>query len=160
MPIFGGGQKFSFPTLFDFYRELLLSQLLMSNLDAHTDPIFKELSILKFNDIHLLQLGQFMYSCKSSSLRLKFSNKFLQNSQFHSYNTRNSDALHLPYSRINVKKFSVFFQGPKFYNSLDSEIINTNSIYSFKPLKTKLLITMSKILLASVSIDVFLPWCN
>ena len=68
-----------------------------SNFDAHTDPIFKELSILKFNDIHLLQLGQFMYSYKSSSLPLKFSDKFLQNSQFHNYNTRNSHALHLPY---------------------------------------------------------------
>ena len=88
-----------------------------SNFDAHTDPIFKELSILKFNDIHLLQLGQFMYSYKSSSLPLKFSNKFLQNSQFHNYNTRNSHALHLPYCRTNVKKISVFFQGPKFYNS-------------------------------------------
>ena len=86
----------------------------------------------KFNDIHLLQLGQFMYSYKSSSLPLKFSNESLQNSQFHNYNTRNSHALHLPYCRTNVKKFSVFFQGPKFYNSLDSEIINTNSIYSFK----------------------------
>ena len=111
-----------------------------SNFDAHTDPIFKELSILKFNDIHLLQLGQFMYSYKSSSLPLKFSDKFLQNSQFHNYNTRNSHALHLPYCRTNVKKFSVFFQGPKFYNSLDSEIINTNSIYSFKKtLKNKIL---------------------
>ena len=79
-----------------------------SNFDAHTDPIFKELSILKFNDIHLLQLGQFMYSYKSSSLPLKFSNKFLQNSQFHNYNTRNSHALHLPYCRTNDKKFSVF----------------------------------------------------
>ena len=95
--------------------------------------------ILKFNDIHLLQLGQFMYSYKSSSLPLKFSNKFLQNSQFHNYNTRNSHALHLPYCGTNVKKFSVFFQGPKFYNSLDSEILNTNSIYSFKKtLKNKI----------------------
>ena len=111
-----------------------------SNFDDHTDPIFKELSILKFNDIHLLQLGQFMYSYKSSSLLLKFSHKFLQNSQFHNYNTRNSHALHLPYCRTNVKKFSVFFQGPKFYNSLDSEIINTNSIYSFKKtLKNKII---------------------
>ena len=36
-----------------------------SHFNAHTDPIFKDLGILKFNDIHLLQLGQFMYSCKN-----------------------------------------------------------------------------------------------
>ena len=35
-----------------------------SHFQAHTDPIFQELGILKFNDIHLLQLGQFMYPCK------------------------------------------------------------------------------------------------
>ena len=32
-----------------------------SHFNAHTDPIFKDLGILKFNDIHLLQLGQLMY---------------------------------------------------------------------------------------------------
>ena len=32
-----------------------------SHFNAHTEPIFKDLGILKFNDIHLLQLGQFMY---------------------------------------------------------------------------------------------------
>ena len=46
-----------------------------SHFNAHTDPIFKDLGILKFNDIHLLQLGQFMYSCRNSffstTLRLK-----------------------------------------------------------------------------------------
>ena len=37
-----------------------------SHFNAYKDPIFKDLSILKFNDIHLLQLGQFMYFCKNS----------------------------------------------------------------------------------------------
>ena len=36
----------------------------LSHFNTHTDPIFKEHGILKFNDIHSLQLGQFMYSCK------------------------------------------------------------------------------------------------
>ena len=30
-----------------------------SHFNAHTNPIFKDLGILKFNDIHFLQLGQF-----------------------------------------------------------------------------------------------------
>ena len=37
-----------------------------SHFNAHTEPIFKDLGVLKFNDIHLLQLGQFMHSCKNS----------------------------------------------------------------------------------------------
>ena len=124
-----------------------------SNFDAHTDPIFKELSILKFNDIHLLQLGQFIYSYKSSSLPLKFTNKFLQNSQFHNYNTRNSHALHLPYCQTNVKKtFLCFSRDLNFITLLIvKSSIQTQFTPLRKPLTTKLLITMSKILLASVS---------
>ena len=49
-----------------------------SHFNAHTDPIFKGLGILKFNDIHLLQLGQFMYSCKNSFLPPRFNNNFSQ----------------------------------------------------------------------------------
>ena len=111
-----------------------------SHFNVHTDPIFKDLGILKFNDIHLLQLGQFMYSCKNSFLPPKFNNNFSQSNQFHSYNTRNSQAYRLPYCRTNTKKFSPFFQGPKFFNSLDNEVINSQSLSSFKKkLKIKLL---------------------
>ena len=92
----------------------------------------KDLGILKFNDIHLLQLGQFMYSCKNSFLPPNFNNKFSQSNQFHSYNTRNSQAYRLPYCRTNTKKFSPFFQGPKFFNSLDNKVINSQSLSSFK----------------------------
>ena len=56
-----------------------------SHFHAHTDPIFKELGILKFNDIHLLQLGQFMHSCKNSFLPPRFYNNFSQNSEFQHY---------------------------------------------------------------------------
>ena len=55
-----------------------------SHLNAHTDPIFKDLGILKFNDIHLLQLGQFMFSRKNSFLPPRFNNNFSQSNQFHS----------------------------------------------------------------------------
>ena len=53
-----------------------------SHFYAYTVPIFKELGILKFNDIHLLQLGQFMYSYKNSFLPPSFYNNFSQNNEF------------------------------------------------------------------------------
>ena len=90
--------------------------------------------------IHLLQLGQFMHFWKNSFLPPGFNNNFSQSNQFHSYNTRNSQAYRLPYCRTNTKKFSPFFQGPKFFNSLDNEVINSPSLSSFKKrLKIKLL---------------------
>ena len=99
---------------------------------AHTDPIFKTLGILKFHDIHLLQLGLFMYSYQIRTLPSKFDCKFALHRQIHSYNTRNSHAFRLPLCRANIKQFSVFYQGPKFYNSLTTEIVNSSSPASFK----------------------------
>ena len=94
----------------------------------------------KFNDVHLLQLGQFMYSCQNSFLPPRFKNNFSQSNQFHSYNTRNSQAYCLPYCHTNTTKFSPFFQEPKFFNSLENEVINSQSLSSFKKkLKIKLL---------------------
>ena len=66
--------------------------------------MLKELGMPKFNDIHLLQLGQLMYSCKNSFLHPKF-----YNYQFYSYNTGNSQAYRLPFCRTNTKMFSAFF---------------------------------------------------
>ena len=86
-----------------------------STYDAHTGPIFKELKLLKFHDIHSLQLlSIFMFSFKNSTLPSKFNNFFLLNSQIHNYNTRNAQSFHLPLCRMNTRKFSIYFQGPKF----------------------------------------------
>ena len=50
------------------YFELLIE---MTN-DAPSDPIFKELHIINFDDIHSVELGKFMYSYKNSLLPSKF----------------------------------------------------------------------------------------
>jgi len=61
-----------------------------TDLYAHTDPIFGNLGILKFHDMHLLQLGLFMYSHQNRTLPLKFDWKFTLQKEIHSYHTRNS----------------------------------------------------------------------
>ena len=103
-----------------------------STYDAHTGPIFKELKLLKFHDIHSFQLGIFMFSFKNSTLPSKFNNFFVLNSQIHNYNTRNAQFFRLPLCRTNTRKFSIYFQGPKFYNSLNSDITSSSSSASFK----------------------------
>ena len=82
--------------------------------DAHSDPIFKDLKILNFEQIHLLQLGLFMFSFKKFLLPEKCKSMFTLNDQLHSYNTRSSSKFHLPLCASNIRKFSVQFQGPKF----------------------------------------------
>ena len=60
--------------------------------DAHTEPLFKNLRILNLMDIYKLQIGKFMYHCKSGLHVLpdSFNDMFLVTRQVHSYGTRSS----------------------------------------------------------------------
>ena len=76
--------------------------------------LFLEIFVtLKFNDIHLLQLGQYMYSYKNLSLLSRFNNNF-HNNQINTHNTRNFHAFSLHYCRTNTKKFLSVFKDPSF----------------------------------------------
>ena len=114
-------------------QERIIRIINKSHLNAHIDPIYKDLGILKFNDIRLLQLGQFMHSCKNSFLPLRCNNNFSQSNQFHSYNTRNSQGYRLPYCHTNTKKFSPFFKGLSFLIHLTTR---SSTLHPF-PLLTK-----------------------
>ena len=102
-----------------------------STYDANTGPIFKKLKLLKFHNIHLFQLGFFMFF-KNFTLPSKFYNLFFMDSQIHSYNARNVHSFRLPLCRTNTRLFSIYVQGPKFYNSLNSVITGSSSSASFK----------------------------
>ena len=103
-----------------------------SKFDDYSSPIFKSLGITKFLDIRLIQLGQFMYCYLNSLLPNKFSHILPTHSQQHSYNTRYAAAFCLPQCRTNIKQFSVLYQGPKLYSSLDVKITSSSSLSSFK----------------------------
>ena len=57
---------------------------------------------------------------------------FTFNYQIHAYNTRSLNKLYLPWFKSNIRKFSLQFQGPKFFNSLPPHIFSCFSISSFK----------------------------
>ena len=59
--------------------------------DAHTDPIFKSLQIMKLSEIYFFQVGKFMFSYKIGLPPNAFKEMFLMTNQVHSYNTRNSN---------------------------------------------------------------------
>ena len=49
-----------------------------------------------------------------------------------SVNGYNAQAFRLHFCRTNIKQFSVFYQGPKFYNSFNTDVVNSTSPASFK----------------------------
>ena len=102
-----------------------------SSFDAHANPIFVNLRILKIEDTIKLQIGKVMYLYKNGLLPDSFNDMFLLNCDIHSYNTRSKNSFRLPHCGTNVRKFSLRFQGPKILNSLSSEIQNASSTALF-----------------------------
>ena len=83
-----------------------------------------------------------MYLFKKGLLPNYFQDMFILASQVHLYNTRNSNhQFYIFPCGTNFRKFSIRFQGPKFFNSLNQEIQDSESISLFvKRLKTFLLV--------------------
>ena len=57
-----------------------------SAFDAHTDPIFKSLKLLKFENIVSLQVAKIMYLYKKGQLPESFNNMFFTGEEIHNYN--------------------------------------------------------------------------
>ena len=116
--------------------------------DAHTDPIFKELKILKLDDIYLFHLGKFMYLIfKNNLLPRPFGNLILRTNQVHNYNTTtrssNQSLFYVPFCRLrtNLRQFCVHYQGPFFFNRLNPDIRNASSVSQFKSFLKKYLLS-------------------
>ena len=77
--------------------------------DAHTDPIFKELRILKFNDIYLLNLGKFMYSYQNDLLPSSFNDCFIEVNQVHHYNRRSFSNSYTRFCKTKIRQFPVSY---------------------------------------------------
>ena len=71
-----------------------------SSFDAHTNPICKNLKIIKF------QIGKIMYLYKNG-LPDSFDDMILLHSDVYSYNTRSKNSFRLSYCRTNVRKLSL-----------------------------------------------------
>ena len=99
-----------------------------SAFDAHTEPIFKQLKILKLCDIFRFQVGKIMFLFKKRRLPIAFNNLFVIRSQLHSCNSRNSSSLYTFSCRTNIRQFAIRTQGPRLFNSLNSEICNAANI--------------------------------
>ena len=107
---------------------------------AHTNPILESLYLLKLEDIRKLQISQFMFSIRNSLTPIGFQDMFTLNSQIHRYNTRTSKSFHLPRIRTKPRQFSIKYQGPMIFNSLDSDIKEAYTYPSFsKKLKSHLI---------------------
>ena len=105
--------------------------------DAHTSVLFHQLSILKLSDLVSMHTALFMFDFYNNTIPSSFSNFFTSIRKVHNYNTRlsSSSAYYTPAIRTNYGKFSLRYQGPLTWNSIDH---NTKEINHRKIFKKKI----------------------
>ena len=89
---------------------------------AHTNPLFIELNILKFEDIYKYFTSIFMFNA------IKEGNFCTE----HTLNTRNRDQAQPAYHRTTQGQQSLSYMGPKVWNELPNEIRNLKNLTTFK----------------------------
>jgi len=99
---------------------------------AHTPPLFKKFNTLTIYDIHKLLKGLFMYNYTFNNLPLNFDNYFVTNRSIHNYSTRSSDLYRPSNFKFNLARNSIKRQGPLLWNSIDINLRNSPSVFTFK----------------------------
>ena len=98
----------------------------------HTDPIFKELKLLKIGEIYVYSLQLTLFKYHHSLLPDIFSDFFVSNDEIHDHDTRQAHLLHVPILRTKQAYSSIRKTGVKSYNYY-SRIIDLNvTIVTYK----------------------------
>lgn len=102
---------------------------------AHTEPLFKQLHVLKLPDLHCLSQAKFIHQYFNQNLPRYFSNDFFTEiNQRHTHLTRNNRNLLIPFRAHNFAKSSLRYSSAQLFNSLPNSItdkINTHSLSGF-----------------------------
>ena len=104
-----------------------------AELNDHTNPIFRRLKVLKFDDILKMQFACLMWEFDHDNLPICFNNYFQKVSDTHKYATRNSTSGKLSENvDVNTSRYGLAmfkFQGPKVLNTI-------KEIHFYKDCKT------------------------
>ena len=92
--------------------------------DEHSEPLFKELEILKLTDLVTLHNALLMYHYYYNLLPSSFENFFQSVASVHSYNTRlaSKSTYYIITIKTNYGKFNIRFAAVKVWNHLEESI--------------------------------------
>ena len=105
-----------------------------ANLFDHTSVLFKNLLILKLQDLYKFNLGIYMFKLLKLGRNPTIMNEIniYNNTVSHTYNFRSSTNFKLPLQRTNIGQRTLFFSGPKLWNYLPDNIKSITNLYLFK----------------------------
>ena len=98
----------------------------------HTNPLFKELQLLKIDDLFKLQILLYMHKTINDHGDDVLLNNLTLHSQRHSYETRSANVYVVPRLRKSTSRHSIEYLGVRAWNALPQSIKCMTSIRQFK----------------------------
>lgn len=99
---------------------------------AHTAPRFLQMGIIRFDQLNTYLIGIFVYRAINKLLPHQFHGYFGRVEDRCGPTTRSVGKLVIQYARTNIKRFSVYCQGPAIWNKIPDIIRNSSTLSSFK----------------------------
>ena len=100
--------------------------------NSHTDPLFKSLKIMKFEDITQLEQSKLTYKIKNKLMPIPILQLFdTLGKKTHQYNTREKHLLNIKKHKSELYNKSFLCKCISYYNELNSSIKNTPNLYEF-----------------------------
>ena len=88
----------------------------------HTDPLFIKYKIMNVHKVHEFKVCITMFKVYQKDVPAVFSDLFKLNRDIHSYNTRQSNNLHVPISNTNYMMRSISVKGVRIWNKYHEQI--------------------------------------
>ena len=99
----------------------------------HTDPIFRQLKLLKLDDLYIFSLACYVYkSINIPNYDALLQEYINQHTNQHIHFTRNAPLITLPLYTRSKSQFSLFYSGCKVWNEVDPSVTSSSSLASFK----------------------------
>jgi len=113
------------------FQKKIIRIITKSTYNAHTNPLFKDLKLLKFLDIIDLETSKFIYLASKGRLPSSLNNMFTLNCEVHEYETRNKNNPRTILHKSTIFNNSFLGRGPALWAKLSNESKNKKTIKSF-----------------------------
>ena len=97
-------------------QKRLVRVITCSHYRAHTEPLMLANRVVSLQYINLYIIGISMNNCVTQKLLHIFESYFQQNKDVHELNTRQANDFHVPFSRLQVQRFSIKIHGSEVWN--------------------------------------------
>jgi hypothetical protein len=123
----------------EILQKKAIRQIKRSSYNAHTDPLFESLEILKVNDLYSLEIAKLMYDLKKGNLPYALQKLFTPVDQVHNHFTRQTNETYHQFVRTKRASNCLTQIGTKTWSSLPHKFQNASTKSSFsKMLKLSL----------------------